>query len=336
MPSRPPQPIASRWAGGQRLGHQHVVVDRHERRAPAAASRRCTRTSRRSRAPPRRSRRPRPGPSTRPARRAEPPRPASPPRSARRAARPPSASPHASFAGLTITHRSGPPRTPARKRGEWTCGLDRLAVEERERRSPCAAASSTYSCSPSTCHGSVATSSVPVSSSSASMPSLRTNATSSRRLRTPSASSTLELVGEVEEPVVEAVGQRRGAEPAVAAAGALSRPGRPRARRRAAPGSASSRRIAVHSPVNPPPMIATSAAPRPSSGGRAGPGSPRRYQNEPPAAPACLVVARAGGTPGAPRGAGPSPAQCTRIRALSATDTCGIRTCRRRAGRYSC
>ena len=133
------------------------------------------------------------------------------------------ASPQASFAGLTNTHRSGPPRTPAWKRGEWT----RAWIASRSRNvssMPCSAARSTYSCSPSTCHGSAATSKVPVSSSSASMPSLRTNATSSAQVAQALRLEPLELVGEVEEPVVEAVGERRRAEAAVATAGALRDP----------------------------------------------------------------------------------------------------------------
>ena len=110
------------------------------------------------------------------------------------------ARPQASLAGLSITVRSAPARTPARKRGEWTSAC--TAARSRYSSSvPCRADSSTHSSSSGTCHGSVATSSTPVGSRSQSIASSRTNATSSSRFRRPSSSRTSISPGKCSRPL---------------------------------------------------------------------------------------------------------------------------------------
>ena len=145
------------------------------------------------------------------------------------------------------------------------------------------------------------------------MPSALTNATSSARFRRPSASSTSSSSGKWRSPLpspwVSDAAQNPplrplAPQPTCSASSTATR----------REGSASSSAIAVHSPVNPPPMTATSTRVWPTAAGRRGPGSPVENQNEPPAAGAGEGV-RIGN-------------QCTRIGAGIATKACDIRRSR--------
>ena len=95
-------------------------------------------------------------------------------------------------------------------------GLGGLPVQELEV-SPCSAASSTQALNSSTWYGWSARESVPVSSRSHRC-RLRVNAIRPCEVGDALVLEALELVGEVEDPVGQAVGQRRLAEPAVPAA----------------------------------------------------------------------------------------------------------------------
>ena len=104
------------------------------------------------------------------------------------------------------------------------------------------------------------------------MPCSRVNAIERPEVVDAFALEALELVGEVLDAVGQAVGQARLAEAAVAAArpeGDVSASST--TTRRA--GSVSVRAIAVHRPVNPAPMIATSTSRR-SSGASGGSATP--------------------------------------------------------------
>ena len=195
--------------------------------------------------------------------------------------------------------------------------------------------SSTYSRSPSTCHGSAATSNVP------GLLELRVDALVAHerdelaQVADALRLEPLELVGEVEEPVVEPVGERRGAEAAVAAAGALGDPV-------GLEHDDAQRRVRLEQADRGPQPGEPAADDRDVrrdatlEGRRAGPGSPLRYQNEPPAGRRAASRARAGRTPARARGAGPSPAQCTRIRPVQRHRWCGFALRGGRPGRYSC
>ncbi len=119
-------------------------------------------------------------------------------------------------------------------------------------------------------------------SRSHSIPSARTNATSSARFRAPSASRIPTSSGKCRSPLPSPWVSDAAQNPPL-------RPLAPQPTRSASrittrrDGSVSSSRIAVHSPVNPPPTIATSAASTPRAGARAGPGSPVVNQKLPPA-----------------------------------------------------
>ena len=121
-----------------------------------------------------------------------------------------------------------------------------------------------------------------MASRSQSIDSSRTNATSSARFRRPSASSTSISPGKWRSPLPSPWVSDAAQKPPL-------RPLAPEPTRSASStttrseGSVSSRRIAAHRPVNPPPTIATSTVPWPRSGSRGPPGSAVVNQKLPPA-----------------------------------------------------
>ena len=158
---------------------------------------------------------------------------------------------------ITVRRRPAPDARPARAASGPRPGRRPGRGTRAPRRA--AAASSTHAWSSVDLVRLVATSSVPVSSRSQSIPSSRTNATSSGEVRDALRLEDVELVGEVAHPVGQAVGQRRLAEAAVPAARPAADPVSASRTATRSDGSVSGSAIAVHSPVNPAPTIATSA-----------------------------------------------------------------------------
>ena len=170
--------------------------------------------------------------------------------------------PRHSLAGSIITLCSGPARTPACQSGEWTSA--RTASRSRKTsRSPRSFSSSTPARNSATWWGRSATVRVPVSSRSQSILFAGEVDELAQVLR-PSRSE-LHLAGVVALPLARPWVRLASQNPPFRP---LAEPDeRCSSRTIRSDESVSARRIAVHSPVNPPPTMTTSARASPRSGG---------------------------------------------------------------------